>query len=104
MNRGPDDLERRRRAILRRATLFTWGFLAAGLLVAVGGSALVAWMLARGGLPFVTTWIVIASIVVLPTLIGLVVRAVREHSKSDPAGPPAPPNGEDSDTWPTTER
>jgi hypothetical protein len=59
-------------------------------------------MIARAGLPFVPTWLVILSIVVLPSLIGLVVRAVREQLKSNSAGRASRPNGEDSDPWPTT--
>lgn len=77
-----DDLQRRSRELVRQATLYTWGFLLAGLLVAIGGSGLVAWLLARNGLPFRTTWLVIAAIVLLPTAIGLVVREVRERTVS----------------------
>jgi hypothetical protein len=74
------DLERVRRRIFLRANLYTWGFLAAALVVAVGGSGLVAWLLSRTGLPFATTWVVITAIVLLPSLLGMVVRAVRERS------------------------
>lgn len=78
-----DDLRRRSRALVRQATLYTWGFLLAGLLIAVGGSGLVAWLLARRGAPFRTTWIILISIVLLPTAIGLVVREVRERVRSN---------------------
>lgn len=93
----------RRRQILRRAALYTWGFLGAAVLVAIGGSAFVAWLLSRAGFPFRTTWLVIAAIVVLPSLLGLVIRAVREQSKRNPNGPGTGPDGGESETWPKTE-
>jgi FtsH-binding integral membrane protein len=98
-----EDHERRRRIILRRAALYTYGFLAAGLIVAIGGSALVAMLMARGGLPFLQTWLVITAIVLIPSLLGLVIRAVRAHRHS-PTGRTARPNGEDTQTWPKTKR
>ena len=57
---GDAGAERRRRAI-RRATLYTYGFLGAALLTTVGGAALVAWILSFTGLPFLTTWLVLMA-------------------------------------------
>jgi hypothetical protein len=74
-----EEFERRRRAIFLRATLLSYAFLAAGLLIAVGGSAGVAWMLTRVGLPFGSTWAILLGVVLLPSLIMIVVRAVRER-------------------------
>jgi hypothetical protein len=48
--------------------------------VAFGGSALVAWLLSTTGLPFVRTWIVLSVVVLLPSLLGIVWRALRERS------------------------
>ena len=104
MKRGPNDYDEQRRQILRRATAYTWGFLGAGVLVALGGSALVAWLLTRRGLPFVTTWLIIVAIVVLPSLLGLVVRAVRDQTKRKSKGSDRDPDGEEADSWPKTER
>ena len=67
------------RRILRRATLYTWGFFVAAILVALGGSALLAWMLTRVGLPFIETWLAVTIIVLLPSLIGIVWRNVRDR-------------------------
>ncbi len=100
MNDRREEFERRRRAILRRATVYTWGFLGVGLAIAVGGSALVAWLMARTGLPFLATWGVITGIVLLPSLIGLVVRAVRERSRRHGDGPP---DEREKEPWPKTE-
>jgi membrane protein implicated in regulation of membrane protease activity len=81
-----------------------YGFLAAGLIVAIGGSALVALLMSRGGLPFLQTWLVITAIVLIPSLLGMVIRAVREHNQTGPTGPTNRSDGEDRETWPTTKR
>jgi FtsH-binding integral membrane protein len=70
-----------RRRIIVRAKMYTYGFLAAALAIAFGGSAMVAWILSRTGLPFVKTWIAILIIVLLPSLVTVVWRAVRERSQ-----------------------
>jgi FtsH-binding integral membrane protein len=69
-----------RRRIIMRAQLYTYGFLAAALAIAFGGSAMVAWILSRTGLPFVKAWIAILIIVLMPSLVTVVWRAVRERS------------------------
>lgn len=81
-----DDFDRSaeiRRRIILRAQLYTYGFLAAALFVAFAGSAMVAWILSRTGLPFLKTWIAILIIVLLPSLVTMVWRAVRERSQSN---------------------
>jgi hypothetical protein len=70
--------ERRRRAI-RRATLYSWGFLFAALLATVGGGALVAWLLALTGMPFLVTWIVLMLVILVPSLLALAWRGVKER-------------------------
>jgi FtsH-binding integral membrane protein len=75
-----DESARRRRAIVQRASLYTYGFLAAALVVAVAGSAVVAWIMTGAGLPFVVTWIAVLIIVLLPSLIRMVWQAVRNRS------------------------
>lgn len=67
------------RRIIVQATLYTWGFLAAGFAVALGGSALVAWFLHRAGMPFLPTWAAISIIVLLPPMLVFVWRAVRDR-------------------------
>jgi high-affinity Fe2+/Pb2+ permease len=66
-----------RRQIMRRATLYSLGFMLAGLVIAVAGAALVAWLLSRGRLPFLETWIVVLLIIVLPGLIATVWKTFR---------------------------
>ncbi|MCI0434630.1 MAG: hypothetical protein L0271_13465 [Gemmatimonadetes bacterium] len=77
-----DELERSaevQRRILARANLYTRGFLVTAIVVATGGSALIAWIMSGVGLPFLQTWIVILIIVLLPSLLTLVWRAVRSR-------------------------
>jgi uncharacterized protein YacL len=89
--RGPhdapdDDDERRvihdevRRQIIRRATYFSVGFLAAGLVIALAGAAFVAWLFSRGSLPFFETWLVVTAIIVLPGLVAAVWNSRRGSS------------------------
>jgi hypothetical protein len=52
--------------ILRQATLYTYGFLAAALALGLGGSALIAALLTRVGLPFGRTWLTLALLVLVP--------------------------------------
>ncbi|HEX2166652.1 MAG TPA: hypothetical protein VHG09_05380 [Longimicrobiales bacterium] len=66
-----------RRQIVRRATLYTAGFLAAGIIIALGGAALVAWLLTRAGLPFIRTWLVLTAIIVLPGLLATIWKMIR---------------------------
>ena len=66
-----------RRDILRRASFYSFGMLGITLVVAVGGSALIAWVLSRGGLPFRPTWIVLTVIVLTPPLVRFAVEALR---------------------------
>lgn len=68
-----------RRQIVRRATLYSVGFLAAGLGIAVVGAALIAWLLSRGPLPFMQTWLVVTLIVVLPALAAAVWKLIRNR-------------------------
>jgi len=65
--------------IIRKASLYTYAFLAAGLAVALGGSALLAFLLHRAGLPFKPTWIGLSIIVLLPPAVMFVWRAVRDR-------------------------
>ncbi len=68
-----------RRRIVQRARLYTWGFLTTALIVATGGSALIAWIMSGVGLPFVQTWVAILIIVLLPSLLTMVWRALRSR-------------------------
>lgn len=76
-----DEARRRIRSILRKASLYAWGFFALAFATALGGAALVAWMLTRAGLPFIESWLVVSAIVLLPSLIGIVWRALREPAR-----------------------
>lgn len=79
----PDPERQTRRRLIRKATLYTVGFLAAALAVAVAGSALVAWLLATQGLPFGRTWLVLAMLMVLIPGIALLVRGARGAGESN---------------------
>lgn len=53
---------------MRRANMYTAGFLAAAVGIAVVGAAFVAWLLTWRDLPFVRTWIIATAIILLPGL------------------------------------
>jgi hypothetical protein len=71
--------ERRRQAI-RRAGLYTWGFLAAAIVTAVGGAALIAWVFSRTGVPFLAAWGILIAVIVVPSLLLLAWRGVKERT------------------------
>ena len=72
-----DDYADARRQIMRRATLYSIGFLVAGLVIAVVGAAFVAWLLSRVGLPFTRTWLIVTAIIVLPGLLATIWKLIR---------------------------
>lgn len=76
MSDGERDTARERRRLVRRATLYTVGFFAAAVLVAVVGAAIIAWMLSNFGLPFRPTWLIIAALVLGVPLLAALVRAL----------------------------
>lgn len=75
--RPRDEHDVARRQIVRRATLYTAGFLAAGIIIAVAGAAFVAWLLTRAGLPFTKTWLIVTAIIVLPGLLAMIWKLIR---------------------------
>jgi integral membrane sensor domain MASE1 len=63
---GGHDAEREVwRRILRRTTFVTYGFLVAAIAIAIGGSALLAWLLIPSGAPFRQTWLVLSVLMLL---------------------------------------
>jgi uncharacterized protein YacL len=74
-----DEHDDARRHIVRKATLYSVVFLAAGLGVALAGAALIAWLLSRAGLPFTRTWLVVAAIIVLPGLVATIWKLIRDR-------------------------
>jgi ABC-type Fe3+ transport system permease subunit len=72
-----DEQTHARRQVLRRATLYSIGFLAAVVVIAVGGAAFVAWLLSRAGLPFMKTWLIVTAIIVLPGLLATIWNRIR---------------------------
>jgi Sec-independent protein secretion pathway component TatC len=86
----------RRQRQIHRAGLYTYGFLAAALGIAAVGAALVAWLMSRTGLPFLETWIVLTLVILVPSGIALVWRAVRERTGAPRRGNGGtPPGGHD---------
>lgn len=66
-----------RRAILRRATLYTYGLLGAAILVGLIGSAFIAWILVAVGLPFLKTWLVLSAVTIGVPALGQVAKQLR---------------------------
>jgi hypothetical protein len=76
--RPADDRDARvRKEILRRATLYTLGFLGAAVIIAVVGAAFVAWLLTWRGQPFLRTWLVAMAIILVPGILGMIWKLVR---------------------------
>lgn len=76
---GDPEAERNRRALLRRATLYTVGFFAAGVAVAAVGAALVAGLLHLSGVPFRSSWPVLFGVVIAGAGLALLVQRLRER-------------------------
>jgi hypothetical protein len=66
-----------RKEILRRATLYTLGFLGAAVIIAALGAAFVAWLLTWRGQPFLRTWLVAMAIILVPGILGMIWKLVR---------------------------
>lgn len=94
---GEEAARRRIRAILRKASLYAWGFLALAFAVALGGAALAAWVLTGAGLPFLEAWLTMSALVLVPSLIGIVWRALRDRSDRGSASMTADPTNGTAD-------
>ncbi len=66
--RSPDDFDAERRRIVRKLEWLTWGARILAVLLAVGGGALLAWMLTLAGLPFFRTWLNVSLLLILVPL------------------------------------
>jgi hypothetical protein len=78
MIRHADDPEaERRRELLRRATVYTVSFFAAGMGIAMVGAAFVAWLLTWRGQPFLRSWLLVMAIIILPGLLAGIWKLVR---------------------------
>jgi 4-hydroxybenzoate polyprenyltransferase len=71
-----------RRRLQRRATLLVYGPFAAAAVLTLLGAALIAFLLRGMGFPFLRLWLTIIAIVVVPTLVMLVIRAIRRPRDS----------------------
>lgn len=65
-----------RRRIVRRATYYTLGFIGLAIAIAAIGSAAVAWLVSRSGLPFLETWLILTLVVLIVPLVGMVGGAI----------------------------
>lgn len=59
--------------------MYLYGSLSAALVIAFGGAALIALLLRSTGLPFLTTWLVLSLVVLVPSALAVVWRAVKER-------------------------
>jgi len=75
----PDSPEAIRRRIRRRVRRFTLGALIAATGTAVGGGALVAWLLRPAGLPLAETWAISGVLILGIPLVGHGLRYWRER-------------------------
>jgi hypothetical protein len=71
-----------RRKLMKQASLYTYGYIGTAVVIALGGAALVAFLLRGLGWGFLRTWLVIVTIVLVPPLLWAVFGAVRR-----PPGP-----------------
>ncbi|MBI4408552.1 MAG: hypothetical protein HY561_02510 [Gemmatimonadetes bacterium] len=81
----PDPHAAARRRILRRATLYTYGFLGAALALALAGGALLAWLLRPAGVAFVTAWLGVTGLILLVPVLAAIVRLWRWRRQRSPS-------------------
>ncbi len=74
--RSVERLDAERRRILRRAALYTYGFLVLAIVVAVGGSAFIAWIFTATGLGFLPVWLVLSAVTLGVPALGQLARAL----------------------------
>ncbi|HSJ14920.1 MAG TPA: hypothetical protein VK939_10925 [Longimicrobiales bacterium] len=65
-----EEAARARQRIIRKASVLTVSFFAAGLVIALAGAALIALLLRFTGLPFMKTWLIVSAITVVAALAG----------------------------------
>jgi hypothetical protein len=66
-----------RQKLMRQASLYMYGYIAAAVFVAIAGAALVAFLLRGTGWPFFRTWAILVAVMLVPPALAAVVRAVR---------------------------
>jgi hypothetical protein len=66
-----------RRKLMKQASMYMYGYIGAAILIAIAGSALIAFLLRGAGWGFLRTWAVILAVVLVPPLIGVVIGSVR---------------------------
>jgi uncharacterized membrane protein len=57
---GPEDFDAERRRIIRQVGFLTWGVAVLAVILAVGGGAVLAWLLIGAGFPFLRTWLIVS--------------------------------------------
>lgn len=68
----PEEFDEERRRIVRRAGRLVWGVAALAIVVAIGGGALLAWLLVGAGFPFLRTWVILSLLLLaVPGLVHL---------------------------------
>ncbi|HEX7049762.1 MAG TPA: hypothetical protein VF188_06070 [Longimicrobiales bacterium] len=75
---APDPEHQARHRLIRRATWYTIGLFAAAARGAVGGAALIAWILSSARLRFLETWIALSILIPGIPRIGRAVEALRD--------------------------
>jgi predicted PurR-regulated permease PerM len=81
LNENHDPSAETRREMIRQATRYMYGYIAAAIVVAIAGAAFVAFMLRGTGWPFLRTWGVLILVLLVPPAIAAVVRAVRTQRR-----------------------
>lgn len=66
------DFDAERKRIVRKVGFLTWGVAGLAGLLAVGGGALLAWILTGAGFPFTRTWLILTLLLLgIPALVHL---------------------------------
>lgn len=74
--RGRDE-QRARGALLRRANLYLAGLILFTVLLGLAGTAVIAWLFTRGRGGFLTVWLVLAAVVLVPPAVVTLWRTAR---------------------------
>ena len=78
--RDPSSDKERRRLFRRMELLYVWGPIGALILVALGGGAIVAWLLPIPW-PFIYRWLAVVGFVLLVALVGWIVQRPRGRTR-----------------------